>query len=181
MAGTALAVCVTTAVWALLLAFERIPASEGGPVWTLLTPMIVTLLPALLLAAAVAETRMQTRRLANRERFVRLVTDALPGMVGYWDSGLRCRYANRAYREWFGREPESLYGETMQSLLGPALFAKNEPYVRAVLRGEPQRFERTLVSTDSPFDRWVAGDEAAIPEAAKRGPRHADGRSASWS
>lgn len=148
VAGTALAVCVTTAVWALLLAFERIPAPEGVPVWTLLTPMIVTLLPALLLAAAVAETRMQTRRLANRERFVRLVTDALPGMVGYWDSGLRCRYANRAYREWFGREPESLYGETMQSLLGPALFAKNEPYVRAVLRGEPQRFERTLVKAD---------------------------------
>lgn len=30
VAGTALAVCVTTAVWVLLLAFERIPAPEGG-------------------------------------------------------------------------------------------------------------------------------------------------------
>lgn len=30
-------------------------------------------------------------------------------------------------------------------------------------------FERTLVSTDAPFDRWVRGDERAISQSAKRG------------
>lgn len=30
-------------------------------------------------------------------------------------------------------------------------------------------FERTLVSPATPFDRWVEGDEEAIPEAARRG------------
>jgi cytochrome c peroxidase len=30
-------------------------------------------------------------------------------------------------------------------------------------------FERTLEPGVAPFDRWVAGDEAAIPESAKRG------------
>jgi cytochrome c peroxidase len=30
-------------------------------------------------------------------------------------------------------------------------------------------FERTIVSGASPFDRWVEGDESAVPEAAKRG------------
>jgi cytochrome c peroxidase len=30
-------------------------------------------------------------------------------------------------------------------------------------------FERTIVSGDAPFDRWVHGDEAAISAAAKRG------------
>ena len=30
-------------------------------------------------------------------------------------------------------------------------------------------FERTVVSAQAPFDRWVAGDQKAIPEAAKRG------------
>lgn len=30
-------------------------------------------------------------------------------------------------------------------------------------------FERTLVSANSPFDAWIAGDEAAISDAAKRG------------
>ena len=30
-------------------------------------------------------------------------------------------------------------------------------------------FQRSLVFTSSSFDRWVAGDETAIPEDAKRG------------
>jgi len=30
-------------------------------------------------------------------------------------------------------------------------------------------FERTIVTKDAPFDRWVAGDESAISSAAKRG------------
>jgi cytochrome c peroxidase len=30
-------------------------------------------------------------------------------------------------------------------------------------------FERLIVSPPAPFDRWIAGDEGAIPEAAKRG------------
>lgn len=30
-------------------------------------------------------------------------------------------------------------------------------------------FERTIVSAEAPFDRWISGDEAAISEAAKRG------------
>jgi len=30
-------------------------------------------------------------------------------------------------------------------------------------------FERTIVSDDAPFDRWVGGDAAAVDEAAKRG------------
>jgi len=30
-------------------------------------------------------------------------------------------------------------------------------------------FERSIVSSDAPFDRWINGDEAAISEAAKRG------------
>jgi cytochrome c peroxidase len=30
-------------------------------------------------------------------------------------------------------------------------------------------FERTLISTNSPFDRYMAGNKAALPEAAQRG------------
>jgi cytochrome c peroxidase len=30
-------------------------------------------------------------------------------------------------------------------------------------------FERTIVSTEAPFDRWIGGDESAISDAAKRG------------
>ncbi|TCO80728.1 PAS domain S-box-containing protein [Plasticicumulans lactativorans] len=86
--------------------------------------------------------------LEDRERFLRSLVDILPGMVGYWDAGLRCGFANGAYLEWFGKTAEQMRGIRMQDLLGEPLFSRNEPFIRAALRGERQRFERTLVKAD---------------------------------
>lgn len=80
----------------------------------------------------------------RREQFIRSIVDGVPNMVGYWDRDLRCRYANHAYHEWFGKSPEEIVGIRFQDLTGEALFALNEPHIRGVLAGEPQRFERTL-------------------------------------
>lgn len=71
--------------------------------------------------------------------------DNLPGMLAYWDAQLHCRFANKQYLQWFGRTHDDMIGIRMQDLLGPQLFAKNETYIRAVLRGEDQSFERTLI------------------------------------
>ncbi|MBJ6801605.1 hybrid sensor histidine kinase/response regulator [Geomonas propionica] len=85
------------------------------------------------------------RALETNERFLRLLTDHLPGLVGYWNADLTCDFANRTYREWFGMKSEEIIGRTMRELLGEELFAQNEPHVRAALAGEPQHFQRTLV------------------------------------
>lgn len=82
------------------------------------------------------------------EHFMRSLLDIMPGMVGYWDSDLRCTFANLAYLEWFGKTPEQMQGIHIQELMGPDLFAKNEPYITAALAGERQHFERTLTKAD---------------------------------
>lgn len=82
------------------------------------------------------------------ERFMKTVADNIPGMVGYWTGELRCGFANSAYLEWFGRTPEQMRGIRIQDLMGEELFRKNEPYIRAALRGERQDFERTLTRSD---------------------------------
>ena len=94
------------------------------------------------------EALRSAKTLAERERFVRTITDAMPGMVAYWDKNLRCSFANHAYFEWFGKTPEQVVGSHMRDILGERVFKLNEPYIEGVLRGEAQRFERTLVKAD---------------------------------
>ncbi|WP_292932961.1 diguanylate cyclase [Noviherbaspirillum sp.] len=88
------------------------------------------------------------RMVEESERFMKMIADHLPGMVAYWNNELRCRFSNAAYLEWFGKTPEQMRNIRIQDLMGPELFAKNEPYMRAALRGEPQLFERTLTKPD---------------------------------
>lgn len=78
------------------------------------------------------------------EQFFRSIINGMPDMIGYWDKDLRCRFANQAYSEWFGKLPEEIIGITFLELTGEHLFTLNEPHIRGVLRGEPQCFDRTL-------------------------------------
>lgn len=96
----------------------------------------------------VTEVREGELLAREQERLVVTVANSLPGMVGYWTRDLRCRFSNAQYQVWFGRSEEQMQGISIQELLGPELFAKNEVYIRAVLRGEDQQFERTLVKAD---------------------------------
>lgn len=93
----------------------------------------------------VTESRKARKRVEDGRRFVEALADSTPCMMGYWLPDLRCAFANRAYLTWFNRAPDEIIGMPMPELLGPDLFALNEPYVRAVLRGEPQQFERRLI------------------------------------
>ncbi|WP_197026558.1 response regulator [Hylemonella gracilis] len=95
-----------------------------------------------------AQVRERTSRLAASERFLHSLIDALPGLVSYWDTDLRCRYSNRTYQAWFGRSPEEMNGISRQELLGEELFRLNEPYIQGALRGEPQVMERAVTLPD---------------------------------
>jgi two-component system, OmpR family, sensor kinase len=75
---------------------------------------------------------------------MRLLVDRVPSMLAYWDRNLKCRFANRAYETWFGVDPDRLLGTSIRELLGPELFALNEPYIRGALAGERQVFERVV-------------------------------------
>jgi two-component system, OmpR family, sensor kinase len=77
-----------------------------------------------------------------------LLVDRIPTMLAYWDRSLKCRFANRAYETWFGVKPDDLLGMSVQSLLGPKIFALNEPFMRKVLAGERQVFERIIPGPD---------------------------------
>jgi len=72
------------------------------------------------------------------------VADHIEAMLAYWDKDQVCRFANSAYREWFGKSKEELVDKiTMKELLGP-LYEKNLPYITEALKGNTQQFEREI-------------------------------------
>ena len=92
------------------------------------------------------ETTNET--LAREQKFIRAVTDAVPSMISYWGTDLRCRFANKAYLDWFGTGPDDMLGLPMRDLLGEELFTLNRLHIEAVLQGQAQHFERTLRKPD---------------------------------
>ena len=77
---------------------------------------------------------------------MRRVLDALPP-VAYWDVGLRNRFANAAFADFFGVTPEVAKGRHMSEVLWPDVSALALPYATRALAGEPQQFDR--VTEDS--------------------------------
>jgi two-component system, sensor histidine kinase and response regulator len=91
-----------------------------------------------------AALRAASRRLEESERMIRTVTDHLPALVGYWDADLRCRFANKPYLDWLGRDAADVIGHTMHELVDEEQIDEVRPHLDAVLRGERQFFERRL-------------------------------------
>jgi PAS domain S-box-containing protein len=88
------------------------------------------------------DLQLANDQLAEAERFVRTVTDNLPGRVAYWDRELVCRFANRAYHAWFGRRPDEVLGHHASEVAGPGYLQLQRPRLDAALAGQAQHFER---------------------------------------
>jgi two-component system, NarL family, sensor histidine kinase DevS len=72
------------------------------------------------------------------------VLDRLPGMVAYWDHEARNRFATEAHLEWFGFEPQELYGMHISEVLGPERYERSRPFIEAALAGQEQHYESRL-------------------------------------
>ena len=96
----------------------------------------------------VTERVQAAQLLRQRERDMQAILDNMPSMIGYWDKTLHNRFGNHAYHEWFGLDPGQIVGKHLREVIGEERYRLNLPYVEAVLRGEPQIFERAIPSQD---------------------------------
>ena len=103
------------------------------------------------------------REQAETEQDIGAILDALPAMVGYWDAGLRNRFANGAYVEFFGLTPGEIRGRHASEVLGSDLYAQNRPYIERALAGERQLFEQTVID---PTGAPRHGQVSYIPDVA---------------
>lgn len=72
------------------------------------------------------------------------LADSMPGLVSYIDAGLRYRYMNRAYFDWFGLDPEANLGKTPREVATAAGFKAFDPHLRRALAGEKLVYEETI-------------------------------------
>jgi diguanylate cyclase (GGDEF)-like protein/PAS domain S-box-containing protein len=86
-----------------------------------------------------------------RQRLVAAVMDQVGAQLACWSRDLVCLFANEAYAESLGRSAAELLGQPMQELVGVARLREDQARIEAVLRGRPQRFERSLARPDGSF------------------------------
>ena len=85
--------------------------------------------------------RQATEAAAQR---LRLLTDALPVLISYVDRDQRYRFANNAYRRWFGHDPDAMVGCSVVEIIGPDAYAAAQGYVGRALAGERLEFEARM-------------------------------------
>ncbi|NCX95099.1 MAG: PAS domain S-box protein, partial [Chitinophagia bacterium] len=71
------------------------------------------------------------------------VANHIGALLSYWDTDTVCRYANGAFKDWFGISHTDLIGKRMEEAFGE-VYKKNVPHIQAVLAGQAQSFEREI-------------------------------------
>ncbi|HJV86047.1 MAG TPA: PAS domain-containing protein [Noviherbaspirillum sp.] len=93
------------------------------------------------MATDITERRNTEQALREREKQLRLITDAFPVLIAQCDAQYRLSFINKAYTTRFGHRPENMIGKRIPDLVGEELFASIRQYIDAALCGTPQEHE----------------------------------------
>lgn len=92
----------------------------------------------------VAQRRQAEAALRESEGRMRLLTDALPALIAYIDKDGHYRFNNRAYKEWFGLNPDELAGKHVVEVVGEEGYQQLRAYMDQALSGTPVSFESEI-------------------------------------
>ncbi|MDD5181151.1 MAG: EAL domain-containing protein [Gallionellaceae bacterium] len=81
--------------------------------------------------------------LAVAKSRLRLMDETMPTMVALIDSDGRCRYHNRAFRNWLQLRPEQINDRYMREILGSKVYTELATVVRQSLDGQAASYVRT--------------------------------------
>lgn len=173
--AAAIAIILTAAALVFAIYF-----SQMGPQWV---TFLAGVLVAAALAAATRASNSEwilmrrtaqlsaTRKKLERESELRkkaeealaaskprlnLLDSELPIKVALVDADGICRYHNRAFLSWLGKQPEQVGGRHLRDVLGIKVYQEIASANRQALTGKSVRYERTQVLPDKTVSRvWV--------------------------
>lgn len=82
-----------------------------------------------------------TAALRRSEERLRLITDTVPAMIGYFDRDEVYRYVNKGYADWFGHSKDRVLGRSIAEVVSPEVYAAVAPQVRVALQGQRVSYE----------------------------------------
>jgi PAS domain S-box-containing protein len=104
-------------------------------------PREVTLLETVAERTWLAVEKLQlAAELRASEEELRVITDAVPGLIAYVDAEERYQFVNATYEHWFGLTSKRLVGKHVAELLGDG-YAAVKPHIDTVLAGRAVTFE----------------------------------------
>ena len=89
----------------------------------------------------ISELKAAQLVLAESEKRVRTITDNLPALISYIDSGYRYRFCNAVYTDITGYPVEQVLGRTVEQVFGAPLMQAVGAHMAAALRGQRVSFE----------------------------------------
>jgi len=118
--------------------------------------------------SALLETRVteRTAELRRGEAQMRLITDSIPALIGYFDRDRIYRYINRGYHDWFGLDTSKPEAVSAREFLGAATYAGIRPNVTRAMAGAAVSFECEMALSRG---RRVIARTTLIPEIAADG------------
>ena len=96
------------------------------------------------LRAASEANQQITAALRRSEERMRLITDAVPALIGYFDRDQIYRYVNKGYADWFGFSKESLLGKHIREVAGDTVYGEIAAHVARSLEGNRVTYEYSM-------------------------------------
>ncbi len=89
----------------------------------------------------VTEREEYEAALRASEHRIRLITDAMPALIGYISRELRYTFTNKAFEEWFQRPRAEIDHLSLLDILGEDEFERHRPYILKTLEGQHVSFD----------------------------------------
>jgi two-component system CheB/CheR fusion protein len=89
----------------------------------------------------ITERKHAELALAQSERALRRITDALPVLISYVDQQGRYRFTNATHERWFRVARAELQGKRVVDVTSEAAFQVIRPYLERALGGEPVEYD----------------------------------------
>ena len=96
------------------------------------------------LRALSAENQRNAAALQRSEARIRLITDTIPALIGYFDRRHVYQYANKGYSDWFGVPEREIPGKPIPQVIGDELYALVRADVERALTGQAVTYEYSI-------------------------------------